>query len=119
MRNWVVIGAPTSAGAHHAGQELAPPRCAPPGLLGRLREAGLAVSDGGVPLVLGGDCTITLGVVAAFGPDVRLVYLDGDMDLGPLGNADAPDPGPWTRRESATRSAPARLSSPGWPAHRR
>jgi arginase len=42
------------------------------------------VAAGGLPLIVGGDCTITLGVVAAFGRDVRLVYEDGDMDLGPL-----------------------------------
>jgi arginase len=36
------------------------------------------------PLVLGGDCTITLGVVAGFArhdPDVGLLYFDGDADL--------------------------------------
>lgn len=32
MRDWVVIGVPTSAGAHHAGQEQAP---------AALRRAGL------------------------------------------------------------------------------
>jgi len=40
-------------------------------------------SDGRVPLVLGGDCTITLGVVAGLrrtGP-VGLLYFDGDADL--------------------------------------
>jgi len=47
------------------------------------------LTDGGLPLVVGGDCTLTLGAVAAFGRDVRLVYEDGDMDLGWLGNADA------------------------------
>jgi arginase len=132
MRNWVIIGVPTSAGAHHAGQELAPAALRAAGLAGRLRAAGVAVTDGGdvpaspfevgvppyrnldavvrvassvrdrvasvladggMPLVLGGDCTITLGVVAGFGPDVRLVYTDGDMDLGSLGNADTPGSG--------------------------
>jgi arginase len=37
-----------------------------------------------VPLVVGGDCTITLGVVAGFarhGADVGLLYFDGDADL--------------------------------------
>jgi arginase len=37
-----------------------------------------------VPLVLGGDCTITLGVVAGLQrhqPDVGLIYVDGDADL--------------------------------------
>lgn len=132
MRSWVLIGVPSSAGAHHAGQELAPAALRAAGLLDRLRAAGLSVSDGGnlpvtpfevspgryrnlaavvrvaglvrdrvasvvadggAPLVVGGDCTITLGVVAGFGRDVRLVYVDGDMDLGSLGNADTPDSG--------------------------
>jgi arginase len=132
MRSWVLIGVPSSAGAHHAGQELAPAALRAAGLLDRLRAAGLPVSDGGdlpvtpfevspgryrnlaavvrvaglvrdrvasviadggAPLVVGGDCTITLGVVAGFGRDVRLVYVDGDMDLGPMGNADTPDSG--------------------------
>jgi arginase len=131
-RNWVFIGAPSSAGAHHAGQELAPAALRAAGLLTRLRETGLSVADGGdlpvtvfapgvppyrnlaavvdaatavrnrvaevlagggTPLVLGGDCTLTLGVVAAFGRDVRLVYQDGDMDLGSLGNLDTPASG--------------------------
>jgi arginase len=113
MRDWVVIGVPSSAGAHHAGQE-------------RLRAAGLAVTDAGdlpgavfaadhehpagrslpavvrvasetadavasvteqgrIPLVIGGDCTITLGVIAGFRRrhhDTGLLYLDGDADLG-------------------------------------
>jgi arginase len=37
-----------------------------------------------VPLVLGGDCTITLGVVAGLlrqQPDLGLMYFDGDADL--------------------------------------
>jgi arginase len=131
-RNWVFVGAPSSAGAHHAGQELAPAALREAGLLTRLREAGVGIidggdlpvtafqtgvppyrnlaavvsaaaavrdrvaqvlADGGTPLVTGGDCTLTLGVVAAFGRDVRLVYQDGDMDLGPLGNADGPSSG--------------------------
>ena len=33
-----------------------------------------------LPLVLGGDCTITLGVLAGFG-EVGLMYFDGDADL--------------------------------------
>jgi arginase len=39
---------------------------------------------GMVPLVVGGDCTITIGVVAGFarhGADVGLLYFDGDADL--------------------------------------
>jgi arginase len=128
----VVIGAPSSAGAHHAGQELAPAALRAAGLVARLREAGVEVADGGDlpvtpfepgsppyrnldavvrvagavrdrvasvladgarPLVLGGDCTITLGVVAGFGRDLRLVYVDGDTDLGSRGNADTPGSG--------------------------
>jgi arginase len=61
---------------------------------GRVRDRVASVlADGGAPLVVGGDCTITLGAVAAFGPDVRLVYEDGDTDLGDLGNADTPGSG--------------------------
>jgi arginase len=43
-----------------------------------------ALDRGQRPLVLGGDCTITLGVVAGFarhGDDLSLVYFDGDADL--------------------------------------
>ena len=36
---------------------------------------------GRLPLVLGGDCTITLGVLAGSGPGGGLVYFDGDADL--------------------------------------
>jgi arginase len=39
---------------------------------------------GMTPLVVGGDCTITLGVVAGFArhdPEVGLLYFDGDADL--------------------------------------
>src|SRR6266849_4754293 len=37
-----------------------------------------------VPLVIGGDCTITLGVVAGmlrYQPDLGLIYFDGDADM--------------------------------------
>ena len=105
MRGWTMIGVPSSAGAHHAGQELAPAALRKAGLLDRLEAAGVTVTDsgdlpttefqvdhehrtarnlaavvrvatevadavaavvgaGGRPLVVGGDCTITLGVVA-------------------------------------------------------
>lgn len=43
-----------------------------------------ALADGAVPLVLGGDCTITLGVVAGaqrHDPTTGLLYFDGDADL--------------------------------------
>jgi arginase len=126
MREWVMIGVPSSAGAHHAGQERAPAALRSAGLVGRLRAAGLSVADAGdlpgaafavdhehpaarnlaavarvarqvadavadvvtggrLPLVVGGDCTITLGVIAGFRrahPDVGLLYVDGDADLG-------------------------------------
>jgi arginase len=42
------------------------------------------VAEGRLPLVVGGDCTITLGVIAGFRrahPDVGLVYVDGDADV--------------------------------------
>jgi arginase len=125
-KDWVVIGVPTSAGAHHAGQDRAPDALRSAGLVGRLETAGLAVTDAGDltgglfavdhehprarnldavvrvarevadavaahvaagrrPLVIGGDCTVTLGVVAGFRrlhPDVGLAYVDGDADLG-------------------------------------
>ncbi len=126
--DWVVIGVPSSAGAHHAGQDRAPAALREAGLIERLRAAGLSVTDAGDlpgsvfavdhehprarnlaavaavardvadavaqhvaagrrPLVIGGDCTITLGVIAGFRrvhPDVGLAYVDGDADLGGL-----------------------------------
>lgn len=42
------------------------------------------VSSGRRPLIIGGDCTITLGVVAGMRrvfPEAGLVYVDGDPDL--------------------------------------
>src|SRR5579859_2806818 len=130
MDEWVMIGVPTSAGAHHAGQELAPDALRAAGLAGRLQDAGLAVTDAGnlpgavfapdrgatcgrnlpavvrvasdvaeavagvaaagrLPLVLGGDCTITIGAVAGLRrrhPDAGLIYVDGDADLGVPGD---------------------------------
>ena len=47
------------------------------------RVAGV-LARGMTPLVLGGDCTITLGVVAGFARhtgDLGLLYVDGDADL--------------------------------------
>jgi arginase len=126
--DWTLIGVPTSAGAHHAGQDRAPAALREAGLVRRLSDAGVSVADAGDlpgsvfavdhanprarnlaavakvarevagavagqldsgnrPLVIGGDCTITLGVVAGFRrshPDVGLAYVDGDADLGPL-----------------------------------
>jgi arginase len=125
---WTLIGVPTSAGAHHAGQERAPAALRAAGLADRLRARGLSVADAGDlsgsefavdherpsarnldavvkvacevagavasaveaglrPLVLGGDCTITLGVIAGFRrlhPGTGLAYVDGDADLGAL-----------------------------------
>jgi arginase len=125
---WVLLGVPTSAGAHHAGQDQAPEALRRHGLVARLQSAGLRVVDAGdvagevwapvafdavtrnveavvrvalavaaaverecrsgrTPLVVGGDCTITLGVVAGLQrvhEDVRVVYFDGDADLGSL-----------------------------------
>jgi len=125
MSDWVVIGVPTSAGAHYAGQERAPAALRKAGLIKALRAAGESVKDSGdlpgavfavdhqatgarnlgavvrvagqvadavaaqlqtgrLPLVIGGDCTITLGVIAGFRrhqPDVGLIYVDGDADL--------------------------------------
>lgn len=60
--------------------------------LGRVVEVaqGLAarvqrvVGKGSIPLVLGGDCTITLGVIAGFhdaGSAPAVAYVDGDLDL--------------------------------------
>jgi len=125
-----MIGVPTSAGAHHAGQELAPDALRGAGLAERLRAAGAEVTDarnlagavfaadrgsvarnlaavtkvagevadavagiaasGRLPLVVGGDCTITIGAVAGLRRDrarVGLAYVDGDTDLGVPGDA--------------------------------
>ena len=43
-----------------------------------------AVSDKNWPLIIGGDCTITIGVLAALNkhyPSLGMIYLDGDVDL--------------------------------------
>lgn len=129
LADWVLIGVPTSAGAHHAGQERAPAALRAAGLGHFLREAGVVFTDGGdLPgatfavdsehpgarnleavvrvagevadavattvasgkrsLVVGGDCTITVGAVAGLRqrhPDAGLVYVDADADLGALG----------------------------------
>jgi len=126
MGDWVMVGVPSSAGAHHAGQERAPDALRAAGLVERLTAAGESVQDEGnlpgaaftvdhdhpgarnlqavarvarevadavadvadtgrLPLVVGGDCTITLGVIAGFRrqhPDVGLIYVDGDADVG-------------------------------------
>jgi len=133
MTEWSMIGVPSSAGAHHAGQELAPDALRAAGLLDRLGAAGVSMQDAGnlpgavfaadrgepgarslgavvrvarevavavadvvaagrLPLVVGGDCTITLGAVTGFKPhdrDLGLIYVDGDADLGYPGNSDS------------------------------
>jgi arginase len=120
-----VIGAATSAGSHHAGQEHAPAALLAAGFVRRLTDAGLDVTDlgdvvtaafapdavtatarslpevvrvagavadavaaalaaGRLPVVLGGDCTISLGVMAGVlrqYPRAGLLYVDGDADL--------------------------------------
>jgi arginase len=125
-RRIAVIGAATSAGSHHAGQEHAPAALRAAGFVTRLEAAGLDVEDlgdvaratftpdqmtatarnlatvvevastvadavagaltaGRLPIVIGGDCTITLGVVAGVqrhDPAAGLLYFDGDADLG-------------------------------------
>lgn len=43
-----------------------------------------ALADGAWPLVIGGDCTVTIGVLAALAkhfPRLGMMYLDGDVDL--------------------------------------
>jgi arginase len=47
---------------------------------GVAEEVAAIRADGRLPLVLGGDCTITLGALAGSG-EVGLVYFDGDADL--------------------------------------
>src|SRR5271166_4151572 len=105
--DWVLIGVPSSAGAHHAGQDRAPAALRAAGIINRLQAAGVRITDAGDvagsvfavdhehrrarnltavvavaravadavakeaaagrrPLVVGGDCTITIGVVAGF-----------------------------------------------------
>jgi arginase len=125
-RQVIVLGAATSAGTHHAGQERAPGALRAGGFIDAIAAAGLRVADLGdvvhevfrvdrpsgtarnvgatvraaravaeaverhaapdaVLVVLGGDCTITLGVLAGMQrvePDTGLVYFDGDADLG-------------------------------------
>jgi len=124
-----ILGVPTSAGSHNAGQEKAPAAWRAAGLAGALRAAGLDVEDRGdlaaapfrpvtpvdglrdldrvvavardvasevaairgdgrLPLVLGGDCTITLGVLAGSG-EAGLVYFDGDADLSTPAHTDS------------------------------
>jgi arginase len=126
---YAVLGVPTSAGTHHAGQDRAPAALRAHGFVNRLRELGVdvcdegdvagevfhadpgnptarnlpavvrvarrvadavagCVADGQVPILLGGDCTITLGAVAGVQrvhADAGVLYLDGDADLATPG----------------------------------
>lgn len=125
MREWLVLEVPSSAGAHHAGQEQAPIALHDLGLPQRLETSGLriarvarlpmtpfadaerqddgrdaqrvvevarsvadevaaATAEGLNVLVVGGDCTLSVGAIAGLQrhePDVALAYLDGDADL--------------------------------------
>jgi arginase len=127
--SFTVLGAPTSAGAHHAGLELTPAALRGRGLIEKLWAAGLDVEDAGdvagatfardasstefrnlgavvrvaavvadavagigargrIPIVLGGDCTVSVGLVAGLQrvhPAVRVAYFDGDADLPSTG----------------------------------
>jgi arginase len=120
-----VIGVPSSAAAHRAGQETAPSRLRAAGLVEQLQAASFVVDDRGdlptvrfqpdpdhptaqnlqsvltvakrvaeqveaavqsdrLPLVIGGDCTIELGVLAGLlhhADDLGLIYVDGHVDL--------------------------------------
>jgi len=47
-------------------------------------QVDLAIKSNAVPLVIGGDCTISLGVIAGFlrhNEDIGLMYFDGHVDL--------------------------------------
>ena len=125
MAGLTVLGVPSSAGAHHAGQDGAPSALRAAGFVDQLRAGGADVDDAGdiagevfavdnanprhrglpavvrvarsvadetarvllggrIPLLLGGDCTITLGAVAGVQrvhPEAGLAYFDGDSDL--------------------------------------
>jgi arginase len=47
MSDWAMIGVPSSAGAHHGGQERAPDALRGAGLPDRLTAAGESVQDKG------------------------------------------------------------------------
>jgi arginase len=120
-----ILGVPSSAGSHYAGQEKAPAALRRAGLIRELQARRIAavdvgdlplhiyqprssdrraqnlrevvrvgkevadrvdelVREGFFPLVIGGDCTITLGVLAGLRrhiPRLGLMYFDGDVDL--------------------------------------
>jgi arginase len=125
MRDWGVLGVPSSAGGHTPGMDLAPAAIRAAGLVDGLIAAGDHVVDEGdvrgfrwrpdhdhpdrqniaevgrvaadtaasveriveagrTPLVIGGDCTVTIGAVAGFrrlGTVPALLYFDGGPDL--------------------------------------
>jgi arginase len=61
------------------------------------KQVSAMIAAGEVPLVIGGDCSITVGVVAGYiahDPTVLLLYIDGGVDLdtpetNPEGNLDS------------------------------
>jgi arginase len=125
MNKIAIIGVPSSAGAHHVGQERAPQLFRQTGIVERLLLSQFEVVDLGdlpqvsyrvdpqdpkrqnldlvsdvaqrvadqvskavqvqaKPIVLGGDCTISLGVLSGLirhFPNLGLIYFDGDIDL--------------------------------------
>lgn len=60
-------------------------------------EVSAMLGSGETPLVIGGDCSITVGVIAGYvqhDPNVMLLYIDGGVDLeipetNPEGNLDS------------------------------
>lgn len=119
-----LLGVPSSAGSHNAGQDETPGAWRAAGIVQRLTDRGFTVHDHGdlprsrhrpaarvdgvrdlervvgvagavaervesivaagrLPMILGGDCTITLGVVAGLARSTNpgLLYFDGDADL--------------------------------------
>ena len=69
--------------------DVARPRAQNAGAVARVATAvaeavGAAVGRGGTPLVVGGDCTVTIGLVGGYagtGTPPALVYMDGGPDL--------------------------------------
>lgn len=70
--------------AHREGSEPNDAERVVDGLRGVRRRVGDVLDRGERPLVLGGECTVTIGVVAAVAerdPEVALLYVDGGQDL--------------------------------------
>ena len=66
---------------HRRAQNLSVAAAVARGVAHRVEEI---VRDGRVPLVIGGDCTVTVGVVSGLlraGGDPTLLYVDGGVDL--------------------------------------